>query len=203
MTTTIHAAFLAAYSEIENPKKDATNPAFRSQYATLEEVLAQVKPVLLKHGLALVQTVDGNELSTYLIDGEGVQMVIGRYPLEPDKQTPQGMGSAITYARRYALKGVFGLAEVDDDGNAASKPQPRTVTATKTKPQPDSTGWDAIVDGMETYVTKKLVYAAIEKKYGKEPKSDSDAKRAWAAMSKAEQASLALIAVGATVEEGK
>jgi hypothetical protein len=83
--------------------------------------------VLSKHGIAYSQTTD-------IVDGQFVlvtrllwrdEEIVGRYPIQPTKHDPQGQGSAITYARRYALQAIVGVAaDDDDDGNAASAPKP-------------------------------------------------------------------------------
>jgi hypothetical protein len=104
------------------------NPHFKSRYADLATVLKTVRPVLSKHGIALTQTTrvedDGRmllETRLHWSDEEGVWY----YPVSPTKNDPQGLGSAMTYARRYALQAIVGVAaDDDDDGNAASAPKP-------------------------------------------------------------------------------
>lgn len=122
------AALSAAQGEIGIVEKDRENPFFKSSYATLDAVIKATKAPLSKHGLAVVQTTEiGPEgrvmLRTSLIhkSGEKVESV---YPIVPIKNDPQGYGSAITYARRYCLSAIVGVApaEDDDDGNEASKP---------------------------------------------------------------------------------
>jgi hypothetical protein len=120
---TLAEALAAAQLEITDPAKDAVNPHFRSKYADLATVLKTVRPVLAKHGIALTQT-------TQILDGALVlvtrlhwrnEELCGCYPISPVKADPQGYGSAMTYARRYALQAIVGVAaDDDDDGNAAS-----------------------------------------------------------------------------------
>lgn len=105
---------------------DSVNPFFKSKYADLGAVWDAVKPALKEQGLAVSQFPDhiGQEpaLTTMLIHISG-QWLSGTYPLMvTDKDhTPQGYGSALTYARRYGLSAVLGvIADSDDDGNAAS-----------------------------------------------------------------------------------
>ena len=124
---TIAEALSSAQAEITDPPKDSVNPHFKSRYADLATVLKTVRPVLAKHGIALVQTTD-------ILDGTLVlvtrllwrdEEILGRYPVQPVKNDPQGLGSAMTYARRYALQAIVGVAaDDDDDGNAASAPKP-------------------------------------------------------------------------------
>ena len=123
---TIAEALAAAQAELTDPPKDSINPHFKSRYSALNTILKTVRPVLAKHGIAYSQTTD-------IIDGQfvlvtrllwGDEEIAGRYPIQPTKNDPQGQGSAITYARRYALQAIVGVAaDDDDDGNAASAPK--------------------------------------------------------------------------------
>lgn len=121
--TSIAEALAAAQLEITDPAKDSINPHFRSRYADLATVLKTVRPVLARHGIALVQStqVEGERLvlvTRLMWRGEEIEST---YPVEPVKRDPQGYGSALTYARRYALQALVGVAaDEDDDGNAAS-----------------------------------------------------------------------------------
>lgn len=123
------AAYTKAFAEISNVVKNATNPHFGSDYATLDAVLDTVRPVFAKHGLAVYQApgkigeLAGNlvvSVVTVLMHESGLQMQVEtQVPLGP-KATAQAAGGAITYARRYALAAIAGIAQVDDDGNAVS-----------------------------------------------------------------------------------
>ena len=121
---TLAEALAAAQLEITDPAKDAVNPHFRSRYADLATVLKTVRPVLARHGLAITQTTQVDEQSRLLLvtrlhwrDEE----LVGYYPIQPVKADPQGYGSALTYARRYTIQAIVGVAaDDDDDGNAAS-----------------------------------------------------------------------------------
>lgn len=141
---TIHAAFLEAYAEIQNPKKNAANPAFRSKYANLEEMLAVTKPVLVAVGLALVQSPvsDGDRvgIQTRIMDGEGASLDFGSFTVALSKPDPQGAGSALTYCRRYSIGAIFGLAQEDDDGNAASGHTPPSGGGSASKPASGGSG---------------------------------------------------------------
>jgi hypothetical protein len=126
-------ALVGFQADMENVTKDATNPFFKSKYATLEAIITAAKPHLKKHGLAVIQFPDGDGLSTMLLheSGEHLQATAN---LAIKDHTPQGQGSAITYMRRYALSAALGIAtEDDDDGNEASKPtQSRQATPQRT-----------------------------------------------------------------------
>ena len=120
----ISAALAKALPEVQNATKDATNPHFRSDYASLQAVLATTKPVLAEHGLVVIQGPgwDGEHctLTTRILheSGEWIETVAGT-PVS--KADPQGVGSAITYLRRYSLAAMAGIGQEDDDGNAASE----------------------------------------------------------------------------------
>lgn len=102
--------------------KDAENPHFKSGYATLGAVLDLLRPVLQERGLVLVQTVEGQALRTALLEPETGESMVSTMDIVLDKATSQGLGSGITYARRYSLTTMFNLDAEDDDGNAASGP---------------------------------------------------------------------------------
>ncbi len=98
------------------------------KYATLDSVWDSARKPLADNGLAVTQATDISEagdmmLITTLMHTSG-EWIGGVYPIRPTQNTPQGMGSAITYARRYSLSALLGLtADDDDDGNAASGQQ--------------------------------------------------------------------------------
>ena len=137
----IHKSFVTAYADMDNPKKNAANPAFRSKYANLEEVLSVIRPLLAAVGLAITQepvSEDGRiGVWTRIHDAEGDCIDFGAFTVPLTKNDAQGAGSAITYCRRYALTSIFGLAQEDDDGNAASKPQVRHTPNAQPTPEPE------------------------------------------------------------------
>ena len=121
-------ALVAAQGEFPAVSKDADNQFFKSKYADLPAIVAVVQPILAKHGLAICQLPGmddlGDNLTTRLLhsSGEWIQATM-RLHLG-DKVTPQAQGSALTYARRYALSAILGIVtDEDDDGQAASKPK--------------------------------------------------------------------------------
>lgn len=123
-------------------KKDANNPFFKSKYATLSTILEHIQIPMSESGLSYTQFPNGeNGLTTILMHPESGEFIQATYNIQPSYEyqkekdgsgqivwrsdkphiTPQGMGSAITYARRYALGAILGLnIDDDDDGNAAS-----------------------------------------------------------------------------------
>ena len=106
--------------------KNATNPHFKSKYAGLDAVVEAVLPPLNANGFAVIQHPTGNgalvKVTTMLVHTSG-QWMRSTLPLRPVKNDPQGVGSAITYGRRYGLMALAGVAPEDDDGNAASQQQ--------------------------------------------------------------------------------
>lgn len=119
-------AFVAAQKATESVKKAATNPAFKTKYADLAHVVEGVIPALNNAGVGLLQfpAFDGEMVSvTTTMLHESGSSVSATLHLRPSKSDPQGVGSAITYARRYALLAMTGAAPEDDDGNAASGPR--------------------------------------------------------------------------------
>lgn len=132
------SALAKAQSQLTAAKKDATNPHFKSLYATLQSVWEAARAPLYNNGLSIAQTfeaTDGTrmEITTTLIHVSG-QWIAGTLSMIPQRQDPQGIGSAITYGRRYALASILGIvAEEDDDGNAASQ-QPMQGAARPSSP---------------------------------------------------------------------
>ena len=112
-----------AQAVIGGALKDSSNPFFKSKYADLESVWTACRKALTDHGLSVVQTTDFHEscgvlIVTTLLHSSG-EWIRGRLPIMAKDQTPQGIGSAITYARRYALAAIAGVYQTDDDGEAA------------------------------------------------------------------------------------
>jgi hypothetical protein len=120
-------ALANAQKEIANPKFDSSNPHFKSKFASLAAVRNAIIPVLAKHGLAVVQDLQSTDRGisclTILLHASGERLDVGPLVMPATKPDAQGFGSAATYARRYALLALVGVAgEDDDDGNAASAP---------------------------------------------------------------------------------
>lgn len=118
----IAAAIVLFHVKVETVKKDATNPFFKSKYASLSNILDVVNDPLNESGLTFCQFPNGeNGLTTILMHAESGEFLQATYDMHPVKNDPQGRGSSITYQRRYALAAILGLnIDDDDDGNAAS-----------------------------------------------------------------------------------
>lgn len=161
------AALAKAQSEITPAHKSSTNPYFKSAYADLETVWETCRPHLAKHGLAVTQILymhesGGVRLETVVLHASG-QWISGELPVEPVKKDPQGLGSAITYMRRYGLQSTLCLVTRgdDDDGNSASddrqvhKRPGAMPPELPTKPQSDDPG-EWVVNSGTRYLNKKL-----------------------------------------------
>lgn len=118
--------FIAVQKIIQNPINSANNPYFHSKYASLDEILKMVRPILTEHNLAVAQNVGGNGesiwVSTILMHKTGQFLESDPLVLKMSEATnPQKGGSNITYARRYSLTALLGIfGEEDDDGNIAA-----------------------------------------------------------------------------------
>jgi hypothetical protein len=117
------AALCKAQGKIKHAVKDSANPFFKSKYADLTSVWDAIRDAFQSEGLAVAQcprVLDNgaNVLETVLMHRSG-QWMSSTVPLNPVKNDPQGIGSAITYMRRYALQAMAGVCADDDDGEAA------------------------------------------------------------------------------------
>lgn len=113
---------IVAQTEIQKVYRSGENPYFDSSYATLENVLDAVKPILNEHNIAIYQAPEVDDsgrqvLASYLIHTSG-QWFRAEY-LVTAKDDEHKKGSSITYGARYCLKRQTGCSETDDDGNNA------------------------------------------------------------------------------------
>lgn len=123
--TKLAPALFKAQSVMAGAVKGASNPFFKSKYANLEEVIRVVKDAFSQNGLTFVQfpvSQEGYAGVETIIMHESGEFISNEFYLKCAKADPQGMGSAITYARRYGLQAAAGIPSEDDDGNEASAP---------------------------------------------------------------------------------
>jgi len=114
------AALAKAQSMMENAVMNRVNPHFKSKYADLAAIFDAARKPLSANGLAIVQTIGDGVLHTRLLHTSG-QWIASEHPL-PMSGRPQEIGSALTYARRYSLSALIGIAaDEDDDANAANR----------------------------------------------------------------------------------
>ena len=122
---------------------DKENPFFKSRYADLSSVWSAIRKPLTDNGLSIVQTMDIADkesviIETTLLHASG-EYISGRLLITPEKFNPQGVGSAITYGRRYALSAIIGISPEDDDGEGSmhrkkqSTPPSNTPAGDKSK----------------------------------------------------------------------
>jgi hypothetical protein len=154
------AALVGAQAEMQTVVKDAKNPFFKSNYATLEAVTDTIRPVYGKHGLAIVQfPISGDNgaygLETRIVHKSGEWMSATAF-MRPVKDDPQGVGSLLTYLRRYSAQAVAFLSSVDDDGNAASGQKIESAPTKKVEVDKDAhkSALAAIGDQMNTITDK-------------------------------------------------
>lgn len=137
--THLAKAMLAVQKQIAPVTKDATNPFTRSRYATLNAVVDACKKALLDNGIWFTQITVPSEVGTIALLTKLTHAETGQYQasltvLPLQKPDCQGAGSAITYARRYALTAMLGMVtEEDDDGEGAKLPPSRPA-----KPMPQA-----------------------------------------------------------------
>ena len=120
----IYKKLFEAKKEIGKISKDSKNPFFKSNYLSLNGLIDAVEPVLQKNELVLLQPIVDSKVMTRIFDITDGSFIESEMTL-PNIQDPQKLGSAITYFRRYTLQSLLGLQAEDDDGNHASKPEPK------------------------------------------------------------------------------
>ena len=125
--TKIADALVKAQSAMKPALKDSRNPHFNSRYADLASVWDAIREPLTSNGLSVIQMVGSNELEkttlTTRVTHVSGEWIESTWQIPVGKQDPQGLGSAISYARRYALASAIGVVQDDDDGNAAMPKQ--------------------------------------------------------------------------------
>jgi hypothetical protein len=117
----------AAKQKIGKVVKNSTNPHFKKSYADINAILETVEPILLEHGLLLLQPIIDGYVNTMIIDIDNGDSVSSSLRL-PDVLDPQKLIGATTYYRRASLQSLMSLQAIDDDGNEIS------ATVKNTKP---------------------------------------------------------------------
>lgn len=171
-------ALAAAQGEFTNPTKDRTNPHFRNKYATLDSMQTATRPILARHGLAIVQLPTATpSLITRLMHTSG-QYVESETPIAANLK-PQEYGSALTYMRRYSYAAILNItADEDDDAEAASTAKPQRAQAARQQQEPapgTSSGRDLATDWVEqqrTLYADALTIEAVDTITAKHTASD-------------------------------
>ena len=180
-------ALAIAQGQIEDASKGSINPHFRSKYADLAAVRSVIREPLAANGLSIVQTPKtvqgGVDVTTLLLHKSG-QWISSSLFMPSGKMDAHGLGSAISYARRYSIMSILSLAAEDDDGNAAVERvsqqfdvMPKSSVGTRTI---DENGFEE-----KTLATAKMLAEAEEI-----AKKGSAAMRDWWSGLKADQRNL-------------
>ena len=134
---------VAALAELDNVKANKINPAFKAKYVSLDALLDAIKPVLLEHDLALIQTLVSQEgkvgVSTAFLHVSGERFDFGTLLVKADGLTAQQIGGAITYIRRQSIQTACSISvDLDDDGAVASgfRPTPTSQSILGGAPTP-------------------------------------------------------------------
>lgn len=202
-------ALAKAQGEMGHAIKDAVNPHFKSRYADLASVWDAIREPLSKHGLSVVQTIRIEGLDHYLdsilLHASG-QFIGGSMKVLVSKVGAQELGSALTYARRYALSALVGVAPDDDDGNAASTPAKSQVTqAPVAQIEKSPITNDSVQTGLDFDIKNETHKALLQKVADRRvPPEDRAALVVYLTESKAPAVERALdLAVGRFLEKAK
>jgi hypothetical protein len=163
----IAGALVKFQSSVSKVAKESNNPFFKSKYASLANILDTIQKPLSESGLAISQFPDGNALTTIIIHADSGEWMKSSYVMPVAKQNdPQAMGSAITYARRYALGSILNLnIDDDDDGEKAMGRQ----IPKKDELTPKHPSWAKAVEhlktgGLMTDITSKFEVSPVNMK---------------------------------------
>jgi hypothetical protein len=142
--------------------KDAKNPYFKSNYASLPHILTEVSDPLQQAGLVITQFPDGDALTTMLIHAESGEYISASYIMPVAKvNDPQALGSAISYARRYSVSSILSLKIDDDDAEQAMKSVRQPQQAEDARPWLNKSDFDKASD----YLRKGGNIEVIKAKY--------------------------------------
>ena len=138
----IYTALCTAQANMGKVAKGSINPAFKSRYANLADVVSVVVPALSEQGIAMYHSMmrddDGRVMRTTLSHGATETHIHCDVPLIVDRNNMQGMKSATTYAKRIGIESLTGIAPEDDDGNAAAAAAPKKA---EKPPVEDEMAW--------------------------------------------------------------
>lgn len=179
----LYSALVKAQSQIKTALKDSKNPHFKSTYADLTSVMLACKDALAANDLAVLQLSRIHEsgapvLVTRIIHTSG-EHIEGEFPLVcKDPNDPQKLGSAVTYARRYALSAALGITADDDDGQAASGHTPAPAPKPAAKPASSkASDYQALLEGFFDKPVAK--WSDTEKVLARKAFTDLQAGKEW------------------------
>jgi len=177
----IAAALVKAQSEMGNATKESKNPFFKSSYANLNSVREAVLPPLNRNGIAVLQPINGDVVTTTLLHESGEQISSDTRIVCAKQNDPQAYGSAVSYARRYGLQSMVCVGAEDDDGEKAIVRETKSTTKTASVAQQVALAEQKIASGE---ITTANEYFDIINKTGPiqaEPTQEAiPAKRGWA-----------------------
>lgn len=163
----LFTALSKAQGKINAVSKDAKNPFFKSNYATLAAYIEQARPVLAENGLCVIQmmqtTEKGIELVTTIGHSSGAS-ISGSVLMNPTKNDPQGLGSCISYFRRYCYAAALGMVADDDDGHSATHTeQKEQKAAPQQAPKQEFKGpFEKVLNSKDSGEPIKIEYKAPE-----------------------------------------
>jgi hypothetical protein len=154
-------------------KKDGKNPHFKNTYASLTQILSEVKPLLSECNLVLIQPINASGVGSTIIDFETNEKIETFISL-PTNLTPQQLGSAITYFRRYTLASLLALEIDDDDAQATNVKQPslseqietakaKIITASSIEDLTDK--WNKLTKVEQTFMPVVLLAKELKSKF--------------------------------------
>ena len=172
----IATALIEFHKLVAPVNKGSENPFFKSKYASLPDILHAIDLPLIESGLVITQFPSGNHsLTTLLIHAVSGEYFQSTYEMKPTKDDPQGLGSCITYQRRYAIGAILNLnIDIDDDGNGASKKKDEAKATPKPEPKvlaellPNTPEWAAAI----TYLSGEGTLPKVKAKYLITPKNE-------------------------------
>lgn len=158
MSGELAKALVSAQAEMPAVEPDKVNPHFKSGFVSLDHLIAKTRPVLNKHGLAISQSpshIEGQPALTTTIHHLSGESVSSTMPLLVGKNDMQGLGGALTYARRYAWAAALGIcADEDDDGEQAAEIATR---ARQNEPAPRTNGSPPRADRLQVSTVEVLI----------------------------------------------
>ena len=181
------AKALAAFqSDVKQPEKDGNNPHFKSKYVTLDGTVKAIHECASKHGLSYTQMPVSDETGvgvvTVIFHQSGQFIEFDPFMLPLDRKNAQGVGSALTYSKRYALSAAFGIvSDIDDDGNEAADNAPKPTKILAASDKQLNTIDKLLIDvATVNQTTKDKAYMALKKHMKKDMEyySNDDAKQA-------------------------
>jgi len=180
-------ALAKAQGQITGALKDSSNPFFKSKYADLASCWEACRKQLSDNGLSVVQptdVIDGHIVVRTILAHSSGQWISGILPVKAKDDGPQAQGSGITYARRYALAAIVGLAQIDDDAEAAQgRHDPRGETWKKVDTKKVNEYAQRIFSAIESGIDGRIREVMHEVKEG----GDDFRIAVWAALPKSVQ----------------